>query len=184
MRDLAEADELSVEPDIETGIHALEVQKQIVRRELFIEREFSDIESAGVLIRDKRRVGREGIFEIAVERNIVAAVNIGLPTARDGYFIKPALADIFGRLAQDIFKAFEKAEIPLAAERNKIIGLTALARSGGFFIRKGNEISARLKTVYMERFKRFVISRCFHRIPHSKRFLYNDNFNAYSLQSQ
>ena len=38
------------------------------------------------------------------------------------------------------------------------------------FIRKGNEISARLKAVYMERFKRFVISRCFHRIPHSKRF--------------
>ena len=170
MRDLAEADELPVEPDIKARIHALEIQKQIARGELFIERKFSDIEPAGILVRDKRRVGREGIFEIAVERNIVAAVNIGLPAARNGDFIKTALTDIFGGLSQDILKAFEKAEIPLAAERKKIIGLPALACSSGFLIRKGNKIGARLKAVDMKSFKRFVISRCSHRRPPEKRF--------------
>ena len=91
MRHLAVTDVLSVQPHVETGIHAFKFQKGPGQILLFFKQKPMYIGTARVFLRNIRRVRRKGVADICV---LVPAVSIILPDAGNRYLLKTGYVKI------------------------------------------------------------------------------------------
>ena len=81
---LAVADFLSVHPDVEGGIDALEAERERAAVEVGRQVERAAVAAGGVLARHARGVDGERVDDVRVVRPAVAAVAVELPHRRDG----------------------------------------------------------------------------------------------------
>jgi len=73
---------------IEAGVHSLKIYiNRFFGKNLTVNFKISDIEAAGILVRNVRRVYRKRISSVCVMRNIVSPAKLGLPAFRHGQLI-------------------------------------------------------------------------------------------------
>ena len=121
MGNLAVRSELIVDPYIERGVNAFEVEVRLLALHGRRNGEVADVESAGIFVGNVRRVNRDRIVDVGVVRNVVAAVERHLPVHRNGHLVKAVLCFVDGLDAVDVR---EELEFPFAAE-----GLEVFARA-------------------------------------------------------
>ena len=117
MRNLAVADEASVHPHIETGIHSLKIQVYPGSLLIPVICKSTHIFAAGILVRHIRRIHGERISGISV---LMAVIAIILPDSRHLYRIKgPRIISLPEKLLLYIINAGEIAEFPLSGKQHK-----------------------------------------------------------------
>ena len=126
--DLAVTGKTAVEPDIESAVHALEIQKiRLSAVRLGFKR--AQIQAAGVVLRHMRRVDGKRIFKVDVVGLVVRAVQIGLPAPRHTDHVAGVKRRGDVRLAE-ILKRRIPAKAPFAAEllESRRVGAAAIPR--------------------------------------------------------
>lgn len=169
MRDLRIADELAVEPHIETAVHALEVEVGARGGFARCVVECAAVDGAGVVRGHVRRVERERVARVRV---LVVVVAVHLPHARHGQCgVVGAGVEVHveeargvggvrgGDLRVQIVDAAVVAELPVAAEQLQAVGVEAVVerRVGG--ARRGDEVRAVRLAAHMQRVEILIIPR-------------------------
>ena len=128
VRNLAVARELLVDPEVEAGIDALEVQVRAARSVLRADLKAAQIQPAGVLIRHEGRVKRDRVADVRVHVAVVAGV---LPAGRHLDLVHVVLvkADVRRRaVGEHVEERVEIAERPRAVQRADARGFAAVVR--------------------------------------------------------
>ena len=115
--DLAVTHVVAVEPYVETGIHALKVQKRARRFRIPVPRKAVQIGAAGVVLGDIRRVKRKRIANVGVLGTVVASQ---LPAERHRLLFPP-LAGLIIRQIEKILQIVDariKGKAPLASAQH------------------------------------------------------------------
>ena len=122
VRDLAVAHIAAVEPHIEAGIHAFEIQESAGRVGIPVPGEAVQIGAAGIILRDVGRVKRKRIADVCVLRAVIAP---HLP-AKGHRFLFPPLAGLVVRQIKKILQIMDagiKGKAPGAsAEHLQAVG--------------------------------------------------------------
>ena len=144
MGNLAVAHEGSVDPQIETGIHALEHDGPLAV--VLGDIEIAPVEPAGVVVGHVGRIIREGIAPVGV---LVPVVAVHLPHGGHGNAVH-LHAGIQG-IAWQIDDAFEIPELPAAVEGLEAIGLLPLVPQGDVAVGIGHVVGPVGQRIHMQR---------------------------------
>ena len=133
-----------VDPDVERGVDALEVQIGLLRLHRGRDREVADIERAGVLVRDERRIDRDRVVHVRVVRDVIPAAEGHLPAHGDGHAFEAFGREVRARhiAAADVLDGLEEAERPLAVEGLEEGGFPAVLVRGVALGGERNEVRA------------------------------------------
>ena len=123
MGDLTVPDKLTVEPDIEAGGNALEVQKCTRGGGIFLVSEVVEVSAAGVLFRNIRWISGERIADVGV---LVVVVAVVLPHAGDRDAVKSG--GIIADLIESILQVINTGVVPkFPASVQKLEAIRGLA---------------------------------------------------------
>ena len=142
MRHLRETREGAVDPDVERGVHAVNVQEHLALVPALGQREGAAIAADGVVVGHIGRIEGNGIVDVGVVRLIIA---VHLPVGGHGKLV-PALVGI---VVVDFLEALGRAadggieEIPAAVEQAIAAGQAALAGQSVLFGQIGDQAGAR-----------------------------------------
>ena len=128
VRDLAVADVLAVEPHVEAGVDAFEGEMRA--RGVFTGRvlELVDVRAARIVLRDERRIEREGVADVRV---LVVVVALVLPRARHRHTIETARGEVaLVEVVPKLVDALEVPERPLTVQQLQTIGGVTSLRTG------------------------------------------------------
>jgi hypothetical protein len=147
--------EFSVYVKIEAGCNALKIDEYLLFKHVLVNKYLAAVKTAGIILGYVRNVNREGIAYVRVVRSIISLAKIALPAARNRDFAK------FG-VTQQLFlghvgKRGIKLKIPIAAQRNKIMALVSVIRSGRGFALIRNKISSGLFAINVQMFETLMI---------------------------
>ena len=133
-----------VDPDVERGIDALEVQVGLLRLHRGGDREVADVERAGILVRDIRRVDRDRVVDVRVVRDVIAAPEGHLPAHGDGHAVEALGREVrAGHIAAaDVGEGGEESEGPFAVEGLEEGGFAAVLQRRVALGREGDEVRA------------------------------------------
>ena len=123
MGDLTVPDKLTVEPDVEAGGNALEVQKCTRGGGIFLVSEVVEVSAAGVLFRNIRWISGERITDVGV---LVVVVAVVLPHAGDRDAVKSG--GIIADLIESILQVINTGVVPkFPASVQKLEAIRGLA---------------------------------------------------------
>ena len=141
--DLAVCNELIVDPYIERGVNAFEIEVRLLALHGSRNGEVADVEGAGIFVGNERRVNGNGVVDVGVIRNVVAASESHLPVHGNGHSVEAVLRFVDGG---DAVEVREELELPLAAEGLEVAAGAAVnglcSRFGSLCGLEGDEIRA------------------------------------------
>ena len=127
----AHAGELSVDPDVIEGIHAVEFQQDALFGPVVFDLEFADIAAGGIIRRHERRVKRERVDLISIVR---IAVTFHLPVAGDHDIVPFTAVEIFPeKVFRSLRRRVEIGEFPGTVQQFVERGKRIVAEHGLVF---------------------------------------------------
>ena len=157
MADLAVADELIVDVEIEAGVNALEVDVDLSARKIILaELEIARIERRGIDVGNVGRVNGVGVVYVGVVRCVVTFAENCLPGARNRHFVESAGREALCRKILDLCGNGIEFEIPVAAKREEARACRAVVGQRRDFAVVGYEIRTRFLATVVQNLLGFV----------------------------
>ena len=166
MADLAIRGELPVDVKVEAGVHAFEMQAEVVFFKRFpIDVDGTHIKPARVFGGDVRRVDRERVQNIGILGFIIGLIEFELPAHRNGEPVPLPLVEVGGQEVAQFPLRGKPSELPFSAKRRESVALLSVVRSRGFLRLIRDQVRVRLFAPLVERCKAFVVMQIVHFSP-------------------
>ena len=163
MTDLAIRGELPVDVKVEAGVHAFEMQTEVVFFKRFpIDVDGTHIKPARVLGGDVRRVDGERVQDVGILGFIIRLVEFELPTHRNGESVPLPLVEVGGQEVAQFPLRGKPSELPFSAKRRESVALLSVVLFRGFLRLIRDKVCVRFFAALVERCKAFVVMQIVH----------------------